>query len=225
MKAKTQDFVIVTKGNLKDIAQRLQARQGRILIAGGSISSGHDWFDQASLSFYDRPYISMVGIPSNPVSISTRRGSNTFSGEHWQTGWQNDRHYLLRRKLAPTGDHAWDTARTFFEGLEVGEFEFKIGFESVVSRTFPWEDIVLFIPNGKPPKKAFVRAFEFVTEKLDRHFARTEKGTYRFRFEREHIEAMVTYVVDDLVTGKVFKHNVDAGAEADMMTGFAPKAR
>jgi hypothetical protein len=210
---KESDYYIVTGINKTMIAERLARGEGSILIGKPGSHSFRNSVVDAFIDLFDHPTINARGYLDN------ERGSKKVGGEDWQTGWENDRAYNLRRIPKPTGDPATDVARTFFEGLDVGgHYEFKIGFQPVGEQTFlaPGET-TLFVPRGRSRRPALVHLLTAFTGRINA-CPRAEK-TSDFRFTDSHVQEIVRYAMADLRTGKVFKRNVQAGMDADTMLG------
>ena len=155
------------------------------------------------MSFYGKPYI-------QDGYIGTARGSKNICGKNWQTGWECDRSYIIQPHQKPADDTAWNAAREFFDRMPIGKgHTLKIGFEGCVAKTlFVEESTVIFVPNSTDRREAFSFALEIAWKLLGLELPDSERA------------AALDYVLNDLRDGKVFKHNVDAGTEADALVGL-----
>ena len=89
------------------------------------------------------------------------------------------------------------------------EHTLKIGFEGCVSKTlFVEESTVIFVPNSPDRREAFSFALETAWKLLKLELPESERA------------AALDYILNDLKDGKVFRHKVDAGMEADALVGL-----
>jgi hypothetical protein len=201
------NFSVITQENLKEIAKNLADKEGHILIVEPGPESWDNNIIDAQLSFFNHPFL-------NKDWLSVKRGHKKIHGEDWQTNWEGDRDYILRPRRKSTGDPLHDPCCDLFEGLAIGSYEFKIGFQGVVGRSvFGENGISLYVPKSTPLKFAFCYGLSHIVKKINAH-NKAEKNE-RFFIGETDIGRMAEYAAEDLINGRVFRKNVDAGMEAD----------
>jgi hypothetical protein len=200
---------VVTKRNLPVVAGLLKRGKGHILIAEPGPNSGPGKVSDVLMDWFDHPQISawLSGEPR----VSTKRGSVKRHGEDWQTGWQDDRQYILRPMPKPSGESLVNFARSFFERKTLPNgYEFKIGFLGTVSRGLPLQrGTVVFVPKGSTALPALTFVFKKYLALIGRSELLPDDAAGR----------LAKYVSDDLRTGAVFRENVQAGMDADSLCG------
>jgi hypothetical protein len=228
-KKEQPEFIILTPDNIEEIARELESGNGVILMADPEYyGSPSDLMSgRFRMHLFDRPI-----IDAKNDWIKVHRGSKKVRGEDWQTGWEQDREYSLRKKdrlIEKNGgdksadrEELWNIASDLFEELSIGDFEFSIGFQASVGSTLHCEKDsrvqTYYIPRSASRDAAFTHALTWM---LDLWNAQKppEGWPVQFTFTKEHVEAMVRYALEDLKTGKVFAHNVQAGMDADVLMG------
>jgi len=200
------DFVfVVTRENTKEVAEMLRNSGGTILITeAGPLSSFPGAILDVHLSLFGHASIRGPWLNAKRVVEAEK-----------QTGWENDRDYLLRPIPESSGDAEWDTERESFEKMTLGGcFHFQIGFQMVCIRSLEYDrGLILYVPPGRSMKKAFSFALKGFTREVNLWLEREGKA---FRFDDGHITEIVNYAVRDLENGEVLKRNVRAGVDADL---------
>lgn len=208
MQRATPDFVVVTKENFKETAHKLKGVGGIIIICRGD-----GWTGNLCMELFAR-----ATICPNSMTVNSNHGSKVINGEKWQTGWENDRSYSLRQKPKPSGDSILDSARDFFQCLKIGDnLQFFISPQCISSMGCdPEQSLVVYIPKGVSPKNGL----SYILEQMTGLFNETKAEKVGFRLTPEHTEQMLSYILKDLDTGEVLKHNAQAGRDADAVVGL-----
>jgi hypothetical protein len=237
------EFVIVTDKNLKEVAHKLESGSGIVVIADPEhwTSDPELMTGKFELHLFDRPTIDL-----RKLWLKVPRGTKTVGSEQHQTGWENDRKYRLYPKEQPTEDQddgiSEQLAQLYrrpspkvmrrlnkqvdelFEQLHVGEYVFTIGLQSSSGHTLErnqyshWQ--VYYIPRTVSPRAGLIHALTWMTDQWNTQKP-PEGWKKQFKFCSQHIRSIVRYMLRDLETGSVLKHNIDAGRMADTLTGLA----
>ena len=196
--------------NYKAIKRALRSDEGRILIGRPGYRSFREMVFDATILLYDHPRIEK---DSRGFALSTNRGSKIVEGQSWQTGWENDREYILRQ-LTPAPDAATAIGRSMFESLPCGEnWEFRISFPDAVYFGLDLENsAILYIPRTSDIEPALRFALCYMVERINTSAKENAIAPAR-------VEEMIVYAVNDLRTGEVFGRNVQAGLDADALLG------
>lgn len=194
-----ENRVVITRENIKDIAEKLAKKEGKLLIAEPGPGSYKGDIVDVCLNFYDHALIN----PSIDY-FYTERGTDIKEGEPWQTGWEGDREYLL----FPC--RSGDSAKELFERLRLENYEFRIGFQAnVAGSIFPSHGLPLYVPPGDEAlEQALIFGLKHVINQMQEQDRVFLSGL---------IEKMVDYAIGDLKDNKIFQENVGAGREADII--------
>jgi hypothetical protein len=204
----SNEYIRIKPQNITGLRSKLRQHGGHFLISEPGPQSFRDRVIDASLGIYDKPI-----LDSNEF-FHVKRGSEKRGKEDWQTGWENDRSYLLRETPKPTGDGILDTCRSLFDALIVGEYSFKIGFQEAAGRNlFRKNSRLFYVPEGASYEPAFRKAVSYIIGRINATNIRD--GVESKNLNRDHIDRIVEYAMEDLRTSNVFKQNVSAGLQAD----------
>lgn len=239
--AQQPDFIVIEDGTIHHVAAELEAGNGIVIVADPEYAGSPAdmlWGD-FEIHLFDHPTIE---FRRHSTMLVTKRGSEKRGSEECQTGWENDREYRLTPRPKPRTKRANDDfykqlARLYgqpdnldelyeqvdhlFERLIVGDYEFTIGFQASTGFDLGYKRArSLYVPRSASPQAALRYALNWMTDLWNAHTP--PKGwPPHFKFQPEHVAAMVVYMLDDLRTGRVLQHNVGAGRMADAMTGLA----
>jgi hypothetical protein len=190
-------FTIVTLENIGEIAAKLAKEEGKILVAEPGPESWEEETLDVEMFLFAHPLIDLAG-PFSPLLYSDRG-----SVKNCQTGWQQDREYILRPKRK--GPSYFFPAQ---KELDLKDHEFLIGFLALCATSFLREKgQVLYFGDDQAFKKVFVYGLKSVVSQIK------EDSVKKALLEAsEHI---ADYAIEDLKIGKVFNRNVAAGIQAD----------
>ena len=206
MKQKNQSgSIILSDENVTEIARELRKKGGTILIAEPEHFSDHYLTGKFILRLFKSPTI------VSGKHLNSSRGIRKVNGHEVQTGWENDRKYILR-----------DTPVTnFFEGIPVGDkYRFSIHFQECSSVSISrnkhskWQGY--YIPPKTPRRATLDHALTWMINLWNSHKPPTG-WPKPFQFTKENVESMVDYALKDLKDGVIFKGNVRAGMDADLL--------
>lgn len=205
--AKNYRFVMITPENLRITSERLSRNEGRILIAQPGPGSYRNEIRDVYLHLFAHP---LIDVGRN--FLYTQRGSEKRGEESWQTNWEDDREYLLRLRPQRSEDSVTNFCRELFDRLRIGDYEFHIGFQSMVGcGIFPENGLSMHIlPGEENLRQAMVYGLKHVVNQMPEQ-NRT--------FLLNAAEQIVDYAINDFKDNKTFKANVSAGMEADMIVG------
>ncbi|OGZ23471.1 MAG: hypothetical protein A3A08_00960 [Candidatus Nealsonbacteria bacterium RIFCSPLOWO2_01_FULL_41_9] len=204
-------FIVVTVNNIEEISGMLAEKKGKILIAEPGPASWAKETVDVSMSLFDHPLIDLKGY-SVPF-LNTERGREERNGVYWQTGWENDRYYLLRPKPKKSADSLFDICRSLEDRLILGGYEFSIGFQSSSGASlFPNNGEVLYFSNNNDLRAVMLHGLNRVINQMDS--VKTKRSLLKAAGQ------IADYAVEDFKTNKIFKHNVSAGMEADSILGM-----
>ncbi|MES2215786.1 MAG: hypothetical protein V4481_00635 [Patescibacteria group bacterium] len=219
----------------------MKARQGRVLIADPHYYSSppNVLTGEFELDLFDHPILDVADL-----CLSTKRGERKVGGETEQTGWKHDRNYRLRPILRPrvkrSGpeeelhkqlarlygqpsdlDERYEQASKLFERLSIDDaYEFTVGCQFTVGTGLDLKrNLTLYVPRTASIVPAITHALTWMTDRWNKK--RVKKHEPKpFQFTPQHMQRIVEYVAEDLRTGIILKHNVEAGIAADAMVGF-----
>jgi hypothetical protein len=214
-----RNYERINPDNIRRFKRELARRHGRLVVVepghmSGAIREGGykgpiiRWdISDVEISLYDNARLGKEGW------ISTQRGSRKVGREEWQTGWEKDRLYLLRKTEKPTGDYLWDLARSGFQRLSVNGYDLKIspGVQLPVGRSPPnWPGFMLFVPRGKSVRYAFVSGLNEMIR-----FLNSNKYGPKQPFTKADVRGIADYMMQDLKDSRVSEANKVAGVMAD----------
>ena len=203
-----RDYVEIKKENIEEIKDELEKGNGRILI---SELSSHCFFrENGQLSFYDRPFLNIDNSDSENLDVGL------YVKRSGKTDYEKDRQYYLKPIPESADNEAdyTDSLRSQFDKLRIGSYEFKIGPQLVVGRDlFREEGLVLYIPRSNSLEGAFYYGVKHVVDLINQSSKEMDVGDVII--QERYIHEVVKYTLDDLKDGKVLKHNVQAGINAD----------
>ncbi|HAO64561.1 TPA: hypothetical protein DCQ44_01100 [Candidatus Taylorbacteria bacterium] len=211
LKAHKLGFIVISKGNLKEVSNLLKQKLGSVLIADPS------YYGSPSDTLTGRFEAHLYGKPQIYIKnayLMTDRSTGTR-----QTLWGCDREYRLYPTPQPSGDRSWDALRGWFKTLSIEEdYKFQIGFQSATGRgAMNDKELSLYIPQNVSVSATLAFAILWMTDLWNKQVKAARKG---FQFTPQHIVEMVKYAEADLKTGEVLRHNVQAGQDADVAAGF-----
>jgi hypothetical protein len=209
MKVVSPKFTVVTRRNVKKIAEEMKVERGLILIADAKYYTipAHLMDDEFKMTLCARFHIEEEG---RLICYSSEADKFTIGTE--------EREYRLSKKRQPTSDRLWDSLAEWFQRLQLdNNYELNISALHLLSRGLLYKhSVVLYIPRPMSDNaaKAFTYALKWMLDKWN-----VQKG--KVVFTDVHIEKMVTYIMEDLKSGAVMKHNLQAGMDADVAVGLA----
>ena len=205
--ANNSRFVIITPENLRIISENLSKKEGRILIAEPGPGSYRDDICDVYLHLFAHPL-----IDTEKEFLYTQRGSAKRGEESWQTNWEDDREYFLRSRPQPSKDSVTNFCRELFDRLQVGAYEFHIGFQSMVGGSvFPSNGLSMYVlPGDETLKQAMIYGLKYVVNKMPEQNKIFLLGV---------ADKIADYAIKDFKDNKIFKANISAGMEADIISG------
>jgi hypothetical protein len=198
-----ETYFEVTTANIPEVKEELKKSDGRLLIYSPEtfsipkgVLTGEARFDLfANALICDR----------NAITV---RGDSRHNGS---------REYVLRKRRV-SDDKFWESAYEMFEILKLGKgYSFEIHCQSVVYRgLLEGQNRAWYIPqHADLEEKALREAIGAFIEQINVKVGQSETGLGKLELEK-----MVQYAVDDLRTGKILEHNIQAGQDADVMFGM-----
>lgn len=189
-------FTVINRNNVGVIGAKLLFKRGYILIAEPGTGCSGD------------------------VLVSLFRHPKILGGSIVSSNLRKNREYFLRITPSPSGDETLDFCRSLSETLTVGFYQFKIGYNATSSTgvlSNRKEGVSIYIPAFSDLEEAFTFGLQYVINRM--HYS-SEKGQGEHLpiVTKDNIRAMVAYALEDLKTGKVFRNNIAAGQEADLIS-------
>lgn len=181
------EIIQITKENLSDVVSLLNERKGYVL-AEGNCSGG------IIRSLYSNPKL------EGQFLLAQKSEEN--------------RNYMLREIPRPTSNASWDCAREFFERLNIGKYELKIGPEYSSGFAPAYAKNTLFVPSREDLGEIISN---LLVSDLDNQLSLWKQSS---GITKEQIKQLRDYISEDLNTGRVLNHNRKAGMDADAMVGF-----
>lgn len=203
------DFIILSPRTIEAVSTKLDDEGGKILVGEPGSHSHPGSATNVQITLFSEKGLS---INSSRAYLSAPRGSD---GRGWQTGWEDDRNWRLRKPLALTRSSLVNRARNFLQVLPLSNgFQFEIHFQPVVGEHLNLETgTTVYIPKDA---SLLEQAFRFVLVKtlcmLDLPL--------RQQFQQRHVESIVEYAMRDLRTGETLRRNIAAGQAADALIGL-----
>jgi hypothetical protein len=187
------DFHHITAQSLSSIINLVQRDGGSIIVAEPSDDGFRvDLFADAKI---DKEYV-------------------YASEKCWKA--TGSRQYSLRR--ARISRDGLDHIRSLADRLAVGGFNFHIGGLFTWSRSYLHRDFyVLYIPKGQSVEKALRHTLWVIMEKIN---SLLEEPGRTFLFDETMLDEVMQYIMHDLETEEVLRHNIAAGMEADALLGI-----
>ncbi len=192
-------FLIVTPSNLPDIRQELEQQKGKLLL------------------YRPRAYTMPAEKLNGDADFNLFENAKIRNGFIWASPCNHpkSREYTLRKRL-DSDDALWEAAYNLFEILKLNNnYVFEIHGQFIVGFGLSEEKgAMLYIPKKEGSEENALRFTigKFITE------INAQNGDSGLC--DSDLELMVNYAVDDLKTGKIWKHNIEAGQAADAMLGL-----
>ena len=203
-------ITVLDRENLRDIGKELKRKRGRIFITEPGPNSYRGCVVDAKLSLYDHPLI-------RGECLVTERGIKIINDVPWQTNWERDRSYLLRKTREPSPDSLDNFCQKLFNRLILGPYEFSINFQAMVgmglTTFFLKRTLIIYVPRDDSLESVFRQALEWIIGQMNHEAA-------NFLLQEQKIGKIVSDMVEDLETGDAFNNNVNAGMTADQITGL-----
>lgn len=192
------NYTVIDYENVKDIQKALKGKGGRILIAGPGFweheEGGQiDWYDHPQISKWHESYL-----------IHLSRGSKKINGEDWQTDWEKDREFTLRRVPPRNSDEIMNAFRDSTEKIIIKGYEFNSGFQTGGEALFRKKRVSLYVPKKADIKPAFELGVNHLISRLTRK-----------EFTLGERKLLVDYALNDIRTGEHFMANVQLGRAYD----------
>ena len=205
-----EDFMIVTPENLRSLKGRINSGKGKVLFLSG-IGSSQIKYPEAGISLYFRAKIKDNWLYSEDSQnrfyiLREKRVYPEVTQEQYEKA-------SFRERLGIESMLQHRGASSFFENLEVGNFEFKISSEMTVGRGVLGYELALYVNN---PENSIKYALTEGVGKINRILEKENKP----RITQTDIESIMDYVNSDLKTGDILKKNIQAGRDADAYCGI-----
>lgn len=195
------EYIEISRSNVKEVAELLKEEKGRLLIYSPEMCS----FPVGKLSG-DADFMLFANARISKDSYVSASKSNH----------PKSREYCLRRRY-PSSDQSWESAYGFFDVLKFeNNYVFEIhGLHVVGCGLLGERGKAIYVPKNKNLEKP---ALEHVIGHFIDEISK-QNGIER-SINKNNLEVMVKYALDDLRTGKIWIHNTIAGQAADAVMGM-----
>jgi hypothetical protein len=205
-----EDFLIINPENIKALSKKINSGKGKVLFLSG-IGGSEIKFPEAGISVYFKSNVKGNWLYSNDSQnrfymLREKRIYPEITKEQYENA-------SFRERLGIESMLQHKAASSFFEKLDIGNFEFKINNEMTVGRGIPGNEITLYANNlEKSIEYALTRGISKINQILEKE--------NKLLINQKDIESIIDYINSDLKTDSILKKNIQAGRDADAYCGL-----
>jgi hypothetical protein len=205
-----EDFIIITPENIKGLSSELDSGKGNILFLSG-IGSSKIRFPEAEISVYFKRKVKDGWLHSRDeqnrdYTLREKRIYPEIKKEDYDKA-------TFRERLNIDSMLQHKSASSFFEKLDVGNYEFQIHSAMINGRGILGYEIALYSKNLEA---AIEYALSEGVSKVNRLLEKDNKPL----IPQKEIASIMDYIRTDLKSGETLKKNIRAGMDADAYCGL-----